>query len=64
MKNEIKKRIAEIDAIVKQETGIDLEKLVQETDKTRKNCRMFDLTPVVVGNEVFLVKTKLKATIF
>jgi hypothetical protein len=55
--HEIEKAIRDIDAEVKKETGIDLEYVVRGI---RRIFRGWDLSSVVVGEDVFLVKGRNK----
>lgn len=59
MKDNIDKRIAEIDKMVKESTGVDLAKLDKQLESTRKSSMGFDFSYIVLDDSIFLVKSRV-----
>lgn len=58
MKSDIDKKIDEIDEFIMKETGVDLKKLEKRLEATRRAFRGMDLSPVTVGQDIFLIKSR------
>jgi hypothetical protein len=56
MKDEVSKKIAEVDALVKELTGVDLKKRDLELGALRKVFQVLNLNAVVTTDGVMLVK--------
>ena len=59
MKSNIDKRIAEIDKMVKESTGVDLAKLDKQLESARKSSMGFDFSYIVLDDSIFLVKSRI-----
>jgi len=63
MKKQVERRIAEIDRIIKEETGVDLAKVDRQLEATKKTFRGLDLHTYVFGNEIFLIKSRISGIV-
>lgn len=63
-KEEIDRQIAAIDAEVKKTTGVDLAKLAKQIEDTRQKAKFFDLVPIALQGDIYLVKNRIASKIF